>query len=139
MKSPQKKTLTAVFFAGLLYANWAIFSPLFISAPNAPKQQAQGDASVVREENGKQIIHIVAGHGYNPRLVAAKANVPTVLEMELGAGYDCSAGLRIPALKVQEFLKTDGLTLITVPPQEAGSTLTGLCSMGMYKFDIKFS
>ncbi len=139
MKSPQKKALVAVFFAGLLYANWVIFSPLLTSTPSAPKQQAQGDTSAVREENGKQIIHIVAGHGYNPRLIAAKANKPTILEMELSAAYDCSAGLRIPALNVQQFLKTDGLTLITVPPQEAGSTLTGLCSMGMYKFDIKFS
>jgi hypothetical protein len=28
--------------------------------------------------------------------------------------------------------------VVDVPPQKAGSTLTGLCSMGMYSFTIRF-
>lgn len=139
MKSSTKTILTLLAIGGLLYANWTVFAPMFVGG-NAPTSipQTVGDSSSVREENGQQIIHIIAKHGYNPSLIAAKANRPTILEFEM-QGYDCSAALRIPALKLQQFLSTTGPTRITVPPQPAGTTLTGLCSMGMYKFDVKFS
>lgn len=92
----------------------------------------------MRQENCRQIIHIVAARGYTPNDIVAQAGTPTVLEFET-ASYDCSAAFRIPALNVQQFLGQAGLTRIDVPPQSAGSTLTGVCSMGMYSFQIRFS
>ncbi len=135
---PTNNLLTTLFIGALLYANWVIFSPMFTSSGTSSEtQEMAGDASVVWDENGQQVIHIVAQHGYKPRRIAAKANQPTILEFET-KGYDCSAAVRIPALKIQQYLSTSGLTRIEVPPQAAGTTLTGLCSMGMYTFDIKF-
>ena len=138
MKSLCRQAIIALFSAGLLYANWVIFSPLFLSGFHDATPQEQNISSAVREKNGTQIIHIVALHGYQPRRITAKASLPTVLEMEVTSSYDCSAALRIPALHLQQFLKPADTTLIPIPPQEAGTKLTGLCSMGMYRFDITF-
>jgi plastocyanin domain-containing protein len=143
MKSFRRHAIIAIFSAGLLYANWVIFSPIFLSdfhdaTPQAQTPHEQTISAAVREENGTQIIHIVALHGYQPRRITAKASLPTVLEMEVKSSYDCSAALRIPALQLQQFLKPADTTRITIPPQQAGTTLTGLCSMGMYRFDITF-
>jgi plastocyanin domain-containing protein len=94
--------------------------------------------SVVREENGVQYIKILARGGYSPKQINAKANMPTVLEIETKGTYDCSASLTIPQLNYQKFLDPTGLVKIDVPKDEAKGPLNILCSMGMYSSTINF-
>lgn len=88
---------------------------------------------------GKQIIDISAKGGYAPRMTVAKANVPTILRVKTSATFDCSSALRIPTLNYSQNLPPTGTTDIEVPAQVAGTTLKGLCSMGMYNFSIAFN
>lgn len=150
MKPALRYSLYAIAAVGLVSLSWIAFKPS-LETPLTPSAAATGSSdgplytpmprapgASVRQENGKQVIHIVAGRGYTPNDIVAQAGTPTVLEFET-ASYDCSAALRIPALNIQQFLDQSGVTRIDVPPQSAGSTLTGVCSMGMYSFQIRFS
>jgi len=95
----------------------------------------QTNASIV---GGNQTIEITAKNGYSPRDTMAKANLPMTLKIETSGNYDCSSSLSIPKLGYRANLPPSGETVVDVPPQKAGSTLTGLCSMGMYSFTIQF-
>ncbi|MEK7170171.1 MAG: hypothetical protein AAB767_02700 [Patescibacteria group bacterium] len=92
----------------------------------------------VRMEDGTQIILVSAGNGYSPRLTLAKADTPTILHMETAGAFSCASALTIPKLGVRKNLPLTGTTDIDIPPQKAGSTLQGLCAMGMYNFSIRF-
>ncbi len=96
------------------------------------------DASNVSMVDGQQIITIDAKGGYSPKVTTAKAGIPTVIKMNTEGTFDCSSALTIPSLGYRSNLPPAGETLIDVPPQEAGSTLQGLCSMGMYNFTVNF-
>jgi Cu+-exporting ATPase len=97
--------------------------------PSAPT------ASIV---DGKQIIDITAKGGYSPRVVVAKAGVPTVLRVTTNGTFDCSASVVIPKLSYQKFLQPSGTEEINISAEQAQGTLQGLCAMGMYNFQIKF-
>jgi len=88
--------------------------------------------------DGKQTIEISAKGGFSPRDVTAKADTPTTLKIKTSGTFDCSSSVRIPKLGYQTNLPPSGETVVDVPPQKAGSTLTGTCSMGMYSFTIRF-
>lgn len=99
-------------------------------------EQSSGD--VVREENGVQIISVLARGGYSPGEIVAKAGVPTRLDVATKGTYDCSSALVIPSLDYQKFLPSTGVTSIDIPAQSSGAKINGLCSMGMYSFEIVF-
>jgi Cu+-exporting ATPase len=88
--------------------------------------------------DGKQIIDISAKGGYSPRVVTAKAGIPTILRVRTSGTFDCSASLVIPKLSYQKFLQASGTEDIAISAEQAQGTLQGLCSMGMYNFQIKF-
>lgn len=88
--------------------------------------------------DGKQFIDISAKGGYSPRMVVAKAGLPTVLRVTTSGTFDCSASVVIPKLSYQKFLKPSGTEDIAISADEAQGTLQGLCAMGMYNFQIKF-
>ncbi len=122
---------------GLLIWGWILFGgENAISQSNEPKNNLYEDN--VRIEDGKQIITIRAKGGYYPRKTEAKAEIPTIIRMETNGTFDCSSALVIPSLKYRKSLPISGITEIEVPAQKAGSTLDGLCSMGMYNFAINF-
>jgi plastocyanin domain-containing protein len=87
---------------------------------------------------GEQTIEINAKDGYDPQLTTAKANLPTVLKIKTNGDFDCSSSLNIPKLGYRTVLPPAGETAVDVPPQAPGSTLKGVCSMGMYSFTIRF-
>jgi len=89
-------------------------------------------------QNEKQVINITAKGGYSPRVTEATANVPTTLKMKTQGTFDCSSALVIPSINYKKNLPPTGTTEIEIPPQPAGTTLKGLCSMGMYRFEIVF-
>lgn len=88
--------------------------------------------------NNKQTIAITAKGGYTPRLTEAKANTPTTINITTNGSYDCSTAFTIPSLDIRENLPPSGITAIDIPPQKPGTTVKGLCSMGMYYFTIAF-
>ena len=107
-----------------------------LSLPQAAYEEgAQNNAIVL---DGKQVIEIKAKGGYSPKLTMAKANMLTVLKVKTMATFDCSSSLTIPSIDYQKYLPASGETLIEIPPQEPGSTLQGLCAMGMYNFAVNF-
>ena len=89
--------------------------------------------------NGKQIVEIGVKGGYSPKLTAAKAGMPTVLRMKTKAMFDCTSSLSIPSIGYQNSLPPSGETDIEIPVQQPGTTLKGLCAMGMYHFAVNFN
>ncbi len=96
----------------------------------------QNNVSII---NGKQVIEINAKGGYSPNVSIAKADTPIVLKIKTSGTFDCSSALVIPSIGYRANLPPSGETLIEVPPQTAGSTLQGMCGMGMYNFSVKFN
>ncbi len=128
MKSTIISILIAVVFIG-----GALF---FVKGKSdAPQGEVKNNVTVV---DGKQIIEIDAKGGYSPRVTTAKADMPTVIKVKTQGTFDCSSALIIPSLSYQKNLPQTGVTDIEVPPQKTGSTVQGICSMGMYNFSIKF-
>ena len=102
--------------------------------------KADSPASVqnVEIKDGIQYVTVSARGGYNPKISLAQANIPTKLIMETSGTLDCSSSLVIKDLNYQNFLASNTKTEIDIGIWEAGKTMQGLCSMGMYSFQIKF-
>lgn len=96
-------------------------------------------SNAVTIENGTQYITITAKGGYTPRTVTAKANTPTVIRMKSAGAFDCSASVVIPDLQFEKYLQPQETAEIPVPLEKTQGTLKGLCSMGMYNFEIRFA
>ena len=124
-------------FASIIIAGALIGGAVIISRGGSDDSQ-EASVSNVSIVNGKQIIEINARGGYSPRLTNAKSEIPSVIRMKTQGTFDCSSALVIPALGYRSNLSSSGITDIEVPPQKSGTTLQGLCSMGMYSFSIKF-
>ncbi len=89
-------------------------------------------------ENGVQVVDIAAKGGYSPRVITAKAGLPTTIRVKTRGTFDCSASLVIPKLSYQKFLTPSGTEEIAITAEQAQGTMQGLCSMGMYNFQIRF-
>ncbi|MDO8469925.1 MAG: cupredoxin domain-containing protein [bacterium] len=128
-----KQTIIATIIAVAL-----IGGTLFLTnrnSPNGGPAPAGGNVTVV---DGRQVITIDAKGGYAPRETVAQAGLPTTLLMKTRGTFDCSSALVIPSLGYRSNLPPSGEAVIEVPPQAAGTTLEGLCAMGMYNFSIRF-
>lgn len=106
---------------------------------NAYDNELSGNANNVKIVDGNQIITITAKGGYSPKISTAKADTPNIIRMKTKGSFDCSSFLVIPSIGYQKALPLSGETDISLPPQRAGTTLLGMCGMGMYRFEIKFS
>lgn len=100
---------------------------------------AQGDSSTVSVTNGTQVIDLLAKNGYSPRVISAKAGMPTTLRVQTDGTYDCSASLTVPQLGYRKFLQPTGSEDIAISADQAHGTLNGVCSMGMKSFKIQFN
>lgn len=98
-----------------------------------------GSVQGANMQGDTQVIEVLAKGGYSPRVINAKANTKTVLNMKTVNTYDCSLALVIRSLSINETLPTNGLKSYEIPPQKPGSEIIGNCSMGMYGFKIKFT
>lgn len=129
------KAAGVVVLGFALYSLWSSMAALGYVGPLklAPASTAVGE---IRE--GVQYVRITAHNGYTPREVQLKAGVPTMLEMHTSETYDCSAGLRIPALGVRDFLPTTGTRAYDLGTHAAGERIEGSCVMGMYGFTLVF-
>ena len=114
----------------------AVFGFIFIAGSNPG-----GDAASVENSkiiDGVQYITINAKGGYSPRISSAKAGMPTKLIMKTEGVFDCSSSLVIRSIGFQEILPQTGETEIDLGIPKAGVPLEGVCSMGMYSFQINF-
>lgn len=93
--------------------------------------------SVIKD--GVQYITINAKGGYSPKVSTAQAGIPTKLIVKTDGTYDCSASLAIHSIGYQKILPQTGETEIDIGSQKVGETLQGVCGMGMFSFQIKFS
>ena len=89
--------------------------------------------------DGKQVITSNAKGGYSPKLTTARAGKPTTIKMVTNGAFDCSTSLVILSLDYRKNLPQTGEVEIPVPSQESGTKLRGLCSMGMYNFEVRFN
>jgi hypothetical protein len=87
----------------------------------------------------QQMIEVTASGGYSPRKIDAKADIPTILIMKSEGAYGCERAFNIPALKISEMLPENGQTQFDLGIQAKGTKLLGVCSMGMYSFQIFFN
>ncbi len=94
-------------------------------------------AQNVETRDGVQYITINAQGGYSPKISTAQANVPTKLVVKTNGTYDCSAALVIKSIGYQKILPQMGEEIIDLGTPQAG-TIQGLCSMGMYNFEVNF-
>ena len=101
-----------------------------------PSGTAAGATATIVD--GTQYVDISAKGGYSPHVVTATAGLPTVLRVKTSGTFDCSASLVIPKLSYQKSLRPSGTEEIVIAADKATGTMQGLCSMGMYNFQIKF-
>ena len=102
--------------------------------------KSESITSNVEIEDGVQIVNVTStGGGYFPREIYAKANIETVLKMNSENSYGCERSFRIPSLKINQILPTEGVTEIPLGIPKKGQEIFGSCSMGMYTFTINFN
>lgn len=123
--------LIALFIGGVMVLNR--------TENNNTTNPAQATATNISVVNAKQIIEINAKGGYYPRSTNAKANIPTTIKIKTNGTFDCSAALTIPSIKNRTFLPPSGETAIEIPAQAPGTTIQGVCAMGMYSFAVRFN
>jgi len=119
---------------GVVIVGWMVWLGSGKSASETPLPAVAATLSA----DGTQLIDITAKGGYAPRVVEAKAGVPTVLRVATSGTFDCSSSIVIPKLGYQKFLKPTGTEDISISAEQAQGNLQGTCSMGMYSFQIKF-
>ena len=113
---------------------------LIFSGNTKSRDVVAGDAvSNIEIRDGVQYVTISAKGGYTPEISYAKAGIPTKLIMKTTDTFDCSSSLVIREIDFEEILPIDGELEIDLGIPKAGEPITGLCSMGMYNFQIEFS
>ncbi len=131
-----KATVISIILAGIMIGGAVIYANRSAQSVDVETPENINNVSIV---DGKQIIEITARGGYSPRITTAKADMPTVIRMSTKGSFDCSSAVSIPSLGYRANLAPTGTTDIEVGAQKPGSTLQGLCAMGMYNFQIKFN
>ncbi|MHB0978080.1 MAG: hypothetical protein ACYC1K_01560 [Minisyncoccota bacterium] len=134
-----KATVISIILAGILIGGAIIYANKIRQPATLTDQSNQPNINNVSIVDGKQIIDITARGGYSPRITMAKADMPTVIRMSTKGSFDCSSAVSIPSLGYRANLPPTGTTDIEIGVQKSGSTLQGLCAMGMYNFQIKFN
>ncbi len=121
----------------LIFAAFSVF--IFSSCKNVPVTDNKTvDSGAVVISGDQQIIEVIARGGYSPRKINVKAGIPTILIMKSDRAYGCERAFRIPKLGISQILPENGNTEFDLGSQDAGTKLTGVCSMGMYYFEIFF-
>ncbi len=131
------KKIAISLFIGVALVVGALF---FVSSQNSSGQQTKQNenADVVSFSEGVQYIDITARGGYTPSSVVARQGIETVLRINTRGTFDCSLSLVVPKLNYRKILPSTGTEEIRIPSNQAYGKFQGLCSMGMYGFEINF-
>ncbi len=92
----------------------------------------------VEIRDGIQYVTINAKGGYFPRVSSAQAGMQTKLVVKTEGTYDCSTSLVIHSVGYRKNLPQTGEEIIDIGIPEAGTSVRGTCSMGMYNFVVTF-
>lgn len=131
---------TLIVLSVLISITLIVFVILSNEKDGSKQVKSESITSNVEMENGKQIINVIStGGGYSPRQIYAKANIETILRMNSQNSYGCERSFRIPDLKINQILPTEGFTEIPLGTPKEGEEIFGSCSMGMYTFTINFN
>lgn len=125
-----------IFSVGILAVLFG--SQWWTGRASTPAVSVASESPTTISEDGKQVITMQAGGGYQPKVIQAKAGIPTELRVITNGTFDCSASLVIPRLNYQQFLPSTGTTIIPISATDATGILHGQCAMGMYRFRIEF-
>ncbi|MBI2330860.1 MAG: sulfite exporter TauE/SafE family protein [Chloroflexi bacterium] len=106
-------------------------------APQAQVNAAADVPQLVTAADGELVL-TVGNNGYSPALLKAPAGKDLTLNLVTNKTYSCARDFVIPDLNYYELLPDTGTVQVTIPAQEAGSTLFFTCSMGMYTGQIIF-
>lgn len=129
------KTTSSILVAAILVAGAIVFSAGLSENTGGKNTIPADNVSLV---DGKQIVNIFAKGGYSPRTSIAKADMLTIIRVTTQGTFDCSIALVIPALKYRQNLQPNDSVDIDIPPQKAGTSIQGICAMGMYNFKVNF-
>ena len=105
-----------------------------------PQAEANASADVpqpVAAADGELVLN-VENNGYFPAILKAPAGKDLTLNLVTKDTYSCARDFVIPDLNYYELLPDTGTVQVSIPAQEAGSTLFFTCSMGMYTGQIVF-
>ena len=111
----------------------------FGGSQNGTESASTQSGQNVEIKDGIQYITIDAKGGYSPRVSSAQADIPTKLIVKTNGTYDCSSALVIRSIGYQKILPQTGEEIIDIGTSQAGSSVQGTCSMGMYNFVVNFS
>ncbi|MCK9344548.1 MAG: cupredoxin domain-containing protein [Candidatus Pacebacteria bacterium] len=101
-----------------------------------------GNTEVAQTQNtemrdGVQYVTLAAKGGYFPKLSSIKPDIPTKLIVKTSGTYDCSASLVVRSIGFQKVLAPTQEEIIDLGTPKPGEKIQGVCSMGMYNFQIK--
>ena len=128
------KNILSIALGGILLVSIVLF---FASTGENP--QTANPITNITIVGGKQIISISAKGGYSPKVTEAKADMGSVIKVTTQGTFDCSSALIIPSLAYRKNLPPSGETEIELPAQKVGTSIRGLCAMGMYNFVVNFN
>jgi plastocyanin domain-containing protein len=97
------------------------------------------EGSNVEIKDGVQYITVDARGGYFPQVSTAQSGIPSKLVMKTYNTFDCSASLVIRDLGYRKILDMNSKETIDLGTPEAGKIVQGVCSMGMYSFQVRFN
>ena len=105
--------------------------------PSSSSTNQDSETTNVSIVNNQQIVTITAKGGYTPAKSVVQSNLPTVIRFDTNGTFDCSASVRIASKGISKTLPSNGSLDVNIGTLQAGETVQGTCSMGMYRFEIK--
>ena len=129
----QKNTVISIIIS------LAIIGGALYFVPNKSASSKIADSQNVEIRDGIQYVTVVASGGYSPRISVVEPDIPTKLIVKTNGTYDCSAALAVRSVGFQKILEPTGEEVIDVGIIKKGGKVQGICSMGMYNFELKSS
>jgi plastocyanin domain-containing protein len=123
-----------------LIVSFALIGGTIYFVSKSPASLGGGEQSQnVEVREGVQYVTITARGGYSPRVSDIQAGIPTKLVVKTNGTFDCSAALVVRSAGFQKILQSTGEEFIDLGTPKAGEKIQGVCSMGMYSFQLKVS
>src|SRR3989338_719391 len=131
----QKNTIISIIVSAALISG----TLYFVSDRSASSGGEVAQSQNVEVRDGVQYVTVTAKGGYSPRITEIKGGLPTKLVVKTDGTYDCSASLVVRFVGFQKILQSTGEEVIDLGVPKSGERVQGVCSMGMYNFQIKVS
>lgn len=123
--------------ASMFVAAIAVFALIVVVFTNTSGRNNGNAVNNVEVKDGVQYVTVTAKGGYFPSRTVVSPDIPTKLIVKTNNTYDCSSSLVVREAGFREFLQPTGEVEIDLGSLERGQKIEGLCSMGMYNFEIQ--